>query len=168
MASWVPYITGSGGALVVLAIGLYLIITGKLHTDGEFQGVVAENKELKDESHDLRAALEIERTTNNELARSGGVAAKALDALVEVATGRHEHDQAALDSQRGAAREVAGLTPEDLGLLCDGRGGATCGRSSPWSGSTARPRYPGNGRRRPVSRSSGRSSGGTRRTTSPN
>ena len=90
MESWLPYITGSGGALVTLAIGLYLIITGKLHTDGEFQAKVTENAELKAENRDLKGALEIERTTNNELARAGSVTTKVLDVLAEVAGARHQ------------------------------------------------------------------------------
>ena len=100
-----PLITGSGGALIVLAIGIWLIVTGNLHTDGEFQRVLEERDHLRD-------ALETERTTNNELARSGGVAAKALDALVEVATGRHEHDPA----HHEAERKNRDLTAGDLGL----------------------------------------------------
>ena len=111
MESYLPLITGSGGALVVLAIIAFLLGTGKLHSDTEFQARVAESRELKDENKDLKAALDIERTTNSELARSGGVAAKALDALVEVATGRHE-----VNADRHDPPKVAGLTPEDLGL----------------------------------------------------
>ena len=114
MQSYLPLITGSGGALVVLAIVAFLLGTGKLHSDTEFQARVDENRELKDENRDLKNALEIERSTNNELARSGGVAAKALDALVEVATGRHDHDQA--DRRHEGSQRGRDLTAGDLGL----------------------------------------------------
>ena len=104
MQSYLPLITGSGGALVVLAIVAYLLGIGKLHSDTEYQ-------RLADENHDLKTALETERTTNNELARAGGVTNKLIGALVEVATDRHE--QAAHRKQVPAA---ADLTAEDLGL----------------------------------------------------
>ena len=105
MQSYLPLITGSGGALVVLAIVAYLLATGKLHSDSEFQRVADENK-------DLRAALETERTTNNELARAGGVTNKLIGALVEVATDRH----AEADRHHEGTRKDAGLTAGDLGL----------------------------------------------------
>lgn len=102
MQSWIPLITGSGGALVVLAIVAFLLGTGKLHSDPEYQRVVDENK-------DLKAALETERSTNNELARAGGVTNKLIGALVEVATDRHPE----LDRHAEARK---GLTAGDLGL----------------------------------------------------
>lgn len=104
MQSYLPLITGSGGALVVLAIVAFLLGTGKLHSDPEYQRVVDENK-------DLKAALETERSTNNELARAGGVTNKLIGALVEVATDRHPE----LDRHE-AARKDPGLTAGDLGL----------------------------------------------------
>ena len=108
MQSWVPLITGSGGALIVLALGLYLFITGKLHSDSEYQKLI-------DENQDLKAALETERTTNNELARAGGVTNKLIGALVEVATDRHAHDQVHI-LPPGDGRAEAGLSAGDLGL----------------------------------------------------
>ena len=105
MKDYLPLITGSSGCLVALVIAVWAFATGKIHSDAEFQEKVAEVK-------DLKAALETERTTNSELARSGGVAAKALDALVEVATGRH--DQA--DRHHESAHKGRELTAEDLGL----------------------------------------------------
>ena len=80
--SWVPLITGSGGALVVLAILAWLLIIGKLHSDAEFQ---ARSKEIED----LKTALQTERTVNNELAHAGGVTNRLIGALVDVAAGRH-------------------------------------------------------------------------------
>ena len=104
MDQYLPWITGSGGALVVLALWVWAMATGKIHSDPEFQAVVHERDGYK-------AALETERTTSNELARAGGVAAKALDALVEVASGRH--DQADRHEGGHKGRE---LTAGDLGL----------------------------------------------------
>ena len=105
MQSYLPLISGSGGALIVLALGLYLFITGKLHSDAEYQ-------KLADENRDLKAALETERITNNELARAGGVTNKLIGALVDVATDRHGE----LDRHHDGAHKDAGLTAGDLGL----------------------------------------------------
>lgn len=112
MSSYLPYITGPLGALAALVIGITLIIIGKLHTDGEFQAKVAELKEAKDENRDLKAALEIERTTNNELARAGQVTTKVLDVLAEVATGRLDHHE----QHPAVRREDAGAAAKDPGL----------------------------------------------------
>lgn len=105
MQAWVPLITGSGGALVVLAIVAYLLGTGKLHSDTEYQ-------RLAKEVDDLKAALETERTTNNELARAGGVTNKLIGALVEVATDRHAED----GRHHEGAHKTRDLTAGDLGL----------------------------------------------------
>ena len=104
MQSWIPLVTGSGGALVVLALVAYLLGVGKLHSDTEYQRLV---KEVED----LKAALETERSTNNELARAGGVTNKLIGALVEVATDRHEADR-----HHEGAHKDRGLTAGDLGL----------------------------------------------------
>lgn len=103
MESLLPYITGAGGALVVLALWVYAFYTGKLHSDREFQKVADENDALK-------RALETERTANNELARAGGVTNKLIGALVDVATER----QGA--KPRSRRRNGGNLTPEELGL----------------------------------------------------
>lgn len=105
MQDYLPLITGSGGALVVLAIWVWAMATGKLHSDPEFQAVARERDGYK-------TALETERTTSSELARAGGVAAKALDALVEVATGRHDQE----DRHHEGTHQGRELTAGDLGL----------------------------------------------------
>ena len=105
MKDWIPLITGSGGCLVGLVIAVWAFATGKIHSDAEFQEKVTEIK-------DLKAALATERTTNNELARAGGVTNKLIGALVDVATDRH----AETDRHREGAHEGRGLTAEDLGL----------------------------------------------------
>lgn len=103
MESLLPYITGAGGALVVLALVAWAFYNGKLHSDSEFQKVVDENDGLK-------RALETERTANNELARAGGVTNKLIGALVDVATERQA------GRPRSRRRNAGNLTPEDLGL----------------------------------------------------
>lgn len=35
--AFIPLLTGAGGALVVLAIGLYLFISNRIHSDAEFK-----------------------------------------------------------------------------------------------------------------------------------
>jgi hypothetical protein len=96
-----PWITGAGGALVVLAAGLFLFISGKIHSDSEFQRVLAENESLK-------SALASERQANNELAQTGGVTNKLIGALVDVVTDRHH--------ETGQHPAAAVLAPENLGL----------------------------------------------------
>lgn len=105
MQDWIPLITGSGGCLVALVIAVWAFASGKIHSDAEFQEKVAEIK-------DLKTALETERSTNNELARAGGVTNKLIGALVEVATDRHPE----LDRHHEGARRDGGLTAGDLGL----------------------------------------------------
>jgi anaerobic C4-dicarboxylate transporter len=100
-----PLITGSGGALVVLAVVAWLLGTGKLHSDSEFRKVV-------EESDARAAALETERTINNELARAGGVTNTLIGALVQVATDRTAESRSALR----AAIPDSGLSATDLGL----------------------------------------------------
>jgi hypothetical protein len=98
-----PVITGAGGALIVLAIGLYLFLTGKIHSEAEFQRVITENESLK-------TALATERQANNELAQTGGVTSRLIGALVDVATGAHH------DASGTPAAKAALVTHEELGL----------------------------------------------------
>lgn len=104
MTSLLPWITGAGGAIVVLAVVAWAFYIGKLHSDPEFQRVVAENL-------DLKAALATERQANNELAQTGGVTNKLIGALVDVATDRHHEI-----TGQPARQAAPDLTPEDLGL----------------------------------------------------
>lgn len=78
MESILPYITGSGGALVVLAAGFYWIMTGKLHTDAEF-------RKVEQESHDLKLALDAERQAVNDAARTGAVTLQLIEAITALA-----------------------------------------------------------------------------------
>ena len=48
METYIPLITGSGGALAVLMLWLSLILAGKLHTEQEFSKLNDENISLKE------------------------------------------------------------------------------------------------------------------------
>jgi hypothetical protein len=99
-----PLITGSGGALIVLAVGIYLFLTDKLHSHGEFSRLEAENDQLRTENNQLRYALETERKTTNEAASAGQVTNQLIGALTAIATGRRPR------------QADTGLTAGDLGL----------------------------------------------------
>lgn len=81
MQSYLPYITGSAGALVVLALVAWAFYTGKLHSDPEFQAMRTENAELK-------TALAAERTAGDELAKTGTVTNQLIGALASLASER--------------------------------------------------------------------------------
>ena len=103
MKDYLPLITGSGGALVVMAIGIWLFLAGRLHSDPEYRKLEAENTALRAENDQYRTALETERKTVNETASAGAVTNKLIEAVVSLAA---------------AERKTAppGLTAEDLGL----------------------------------------------------
>ena len=65
MTSVLPDVTGSAGALVVLAIVCYLFYTGKLHSDREFS-------KLEQEKDEYKSALASERTAVDEQASDHG------------------------------------------------------------------------------------------------
>lgn len=104
MPDYLPLITGSGGALVVMAIGLWLFLTGKIHSDPEYRKLEAENTALRAESSQYKTALETERKTVNETASAGAVTNRLIEAVVSLA---------AAERKKAAA---PGLTAEDLGL----------------------------------------------------
>lgn len=85
METYIPLITGSGGALVVLVIWLGTIMAQKLHTDGEFTRLEAENISLREENAQLRSALDSERRSASDVARAGTVTNQLISALTELA-----------------------------------------------------------------------------------
>jgi hypothetical protein len=113
VTSWLPYITGSGGALVVLVIGLYLIISGTLHTDREFSKVEAENAELQ-KAYDRQAeALGLERQRSDAATQAALVTNQLIGALTTLATDhrtaeKHEHQEAADKADARALAPLAG------------------------------------------------------------
>lgn len=86
MTSLLPLISGSGGALIVMAIGLWLFLAGKIHSDREFSRLEAENAALRAESDRYRFALDTERRTVNETAQAGQVSNQLISALITVAS----------------------------------------------------------------------------------
>ena len=113
MGSYLPLITGSGGAVVALAIGMFLWMTGKIHSDGEYKAMEAERDYWRDAANAKDQAMEIERRIVNETAQAGQVNNQLLNAIVTLAGGRQ-----ALTGQPPRRKPPAktGLTPEDLGL----------------------------------------------------
>jgi hypothetical protein len=103
LQSLLPLITGSAGALVVLALGVYAFYTGKIHSDREFSKLEAENDQMRAEMGQYRLALDIERRTVNETVQAGTVTNQLITALTTMAAGQH-----------GA--QSPGLTAEDIGL----------------------------------------------------
>ena len=120
MTSWLPYITGSGGALAVMAFGLYLFLSGKLHSDREFSKLERDNADLKAANDRLIEALGLERQRSNDATQAAGVTNSLIGALTTLATEhraaeKHEHQDAA-DKAEARAVPVLDLTGKDLGL----------------------------------------------------
>lgn len=108
MESLLPWVTGSGGALVVLALGLWGFYTGKIHPDREFGKLEEENGQLRAENGQLRAALDTERKTVNETASAGQVTNQLITALAALAAER--------TSGGPEAPASAGVTAKDMKL----------------------------------------------------
>ena len=90
MTSFIPLITGSAGALVTLVIWLCMVLTGQLHTEGEFQKLNEENIGLREENAQLHAALEAERRSASDVARAGAVTNQLISALTDLAAERKQ------------------------------------------------------------------------------
>lgn len=103
-SSLIPFITGGGGALVVLAFIAWAFFAGKLHSDREFSKLEAENEQLELENNRLRETIQTERRTSDELASTAQVTNKLFDTLTQLALERRQ------------PKHIAGITPEDLGL----------------------------------------------------
>lgn len=103
MAEYLPLITGGSGALVVMAIGLWLFLSGKVHADSEFRKLEAERDYWREAASKQAESRQIERTIVNEIGQAGQVNNQLLAAFVNLASGRPAVPQ-------------PGLTAEDLGL----------------------------------------------------
>ena len=106
MESFLPLITGGGGALVVLALWVYAFYTGKIHSEQEFSRLEEENKELHAENTALRSAISSERKTVDETASAGQVTNQLISALAGLAAGRNPNPPSS----------PLELTPKDVGL----------------------------------------------------
>jgi len=90
VTEYLPLITVSAGALVVLVLWLAALLNRKLHTDGEFQRLEMENISLREENAQLRAALDSERRSASDVARAGAVTNQLITALTELAAERKQ------------------------------------------------------------------------------
>lgn len=90
MTSYLPLITGGGGALVVLVLWLVSIISGEIHTDREFSRLNEENISLREENAYLRSALDAERRSASDVARAGAVTNQLISALRDMAAERKQ------------------------------------------------------------------------------
>lgn len=88
MTEYLPYITGSGGALAVLVVVLSLLLSGKLRTDREVKKLEGECAALLVANDKLTTALDTERRTLNETVAAGQVTNQLIAALTTVATGK--------------------------------------------------------------------------------
>jgi predicted mannosyl-3-phosphoglycerate phosphatase (HAD superfamily) len=116
--SWLPYITGSGGALVILALWVYAFFAGKIHSDRDYVKLEADNDSLRAANDKLAEALALERQRSNDAATAGSVTVQLIGALTTLATEhraaeRRDHAGAAAIADAGAL-PVPGLTGKDL------------------------------------------------------
>jgi hypothetical protein len=121
VSNYLPLITGGGGALVVLALWVWALATGKLHSDPEFTRVVAENDSLRAANDKLTEALGLERQRSNDATQAGAVTVQLIGALTTLATEhraaeKHEHQDAADKADARAHPASLDLTAKDLGL----------------------------------------------------
>ena len=122
MQSWLPYITGSGGALVILAVVAYLLGIGKLHSDREFSKLEDDNTDLRAVNDKLTEALALERQRSDSASQAAAVTNQLIGALTTLATEhraaeKHEHQDAV--NQADGTRALTApldLTGKDLGL----------------------------------------------------
>lgn len=82
MTSLLPYLLGSTGCLVLALCVAWAFYAGRLHSDREFRAVEKERDEYK-------AALDAERKSVDEYARTGTTTNQLIAGLVQVATGGH-------------------------------------------------------------------------------
>ena len=90
MTEYLPLITGSVGAIVVLVLWLGALLSRKIYTEGEFTRLEAENTHLREENAQLRAALDSERRSASDVARAGAVTNQLIAALTELAAERKQ------------------------------------------------------------------------------
>ncbi len=87
LETYLPLITGSSGAIVVLVVVISMLLSGKLHSNSEFGKLEKENELLRQENNQYRFALETERKTVNEAVSAGQVTNQLITALTTIAGG---------------------------------------------------------------------------------
>lgn len=83
-----PYITGAGGALVVLVLAVYLILTGKVVTGREHDRLLRDYDKLVQANDTLTSSLQACRDNNAQLLSTGVLANRVLDAFGSLAAQR--------------------------------------------------------------------------------
>ena len=86
---FLPLITGSAGALVVLALWVWAFFSGGVHSDAEFRKLEAENDQLTLAYGKLVESIQTERKTVNETAAAGQVTNQLITALAQIAAEKH-------------------------------------------------------------------------------
>jgi hypothetical protein len=122
--SYLPWITGSGGALVILALWVYAFFAGKIHSDRDYSKLESQNADLKAANDKLVEALALERQRSNDATQAGAVTNQLIGGLVKLATEHraaeaHEHSDAAREHKDAADKadsRALDLTAKDLGL----------------------------------------------------
>jgi hypothetical protein len=118
--SYLPLITGGGGALVVLALWVYAFYAGKIHSDRDYSKLEADNTDLRGANEKLTEALALERQRSNDATQAGAVTNQLISGLVRLATEhraaeKNEHQDAADAAEARALTPGLDLTVKDLG-----------------------------------------------------
>jgi hypothetical protein len=88
LQDFLPLITGGTGALVVMALWVWALATGKIHSDPEFSKLEAERDYWRDAYGRQAEATAIERRVVNETAQGAAVNNQLLTAFLNLANGR--------------------------------------------------------------------------------
>ena len=104
-----------------MAFGLYLFLTGKVHSDPEFRKLETDNGDLRAANDKLTEALALERQRSNDATQAGAVTNQLIGALTTLATEhraaeKHEHKDAADKADARALPAALDLTGKDIGL----------------------------------------------------
>lgn len=88
LAGLLPYLTGAGGALAALVIGIVLIQTGKLVPDRYHQQVLTEAAKLREANDTLRETLRMAQEQNMQLSSSTQITIQLMNVLEKIAGDR--------------------------------------------------------------------------------
>jgi hypothetical protein len=85
---WVSLLTGGVGAITVLVVVLTLIISGNLHTDGEFEREVKRADRLEKALEDMTRAKEVSDERADTAVRASSLIAEAFTKAAQARAGR--------------------------------------------------------------------------------
>ena len=88
LAGLLPYLTGAGGALAALVIGIVLIQAGKLVPDRYHQQVLTEAAKLREANDTLRETLRMAQEQNMQLSSSTQITIQLMNVLEKIAGDR--------------------------------------------------------------------------------